>query len=127
MEGFGLDTIEEMVLEWVRATLEGIVEEELEAALGARGGARVGEQRCGYRHRGRGRTLTTTLGPTTRRVPRVRLQGVAGKPQEWRSCMLPRYQRRTTRSLCSISTLWGTVPCLSSSSFASSRFNSQQT
>ena len=75
VDGFSLDTIEERMRERVRATIEAIVEEELEVALGARRGARVGEQRRGYRHGGRERTLTTSLGPTTGRVPRARLHG----------------------------------------------------
>jgi putative transposase len=94
---FGLDTIEQVMRERVRATLEAIVEEELEAALGAKRGARVGEQRQGYRHGGRTRLLTTSLGPTTLRVPRARLQHPAGGTEEWHSRMLPRYQRRTAR------------------------------
>jgi putative transposase len=97
VEGVGLDTIEEKMRERVRATIEAIVEEELEAALGARRGSRVGQQRRGYRHGGRERTLTTSLGPTTLRVPRARLHGVDDQPQEWRSRVLPRYQRRTAR------------------------------
>jgi hypothetical protein len=46
-KGFGLDTIEAMMRERVRATIEAIVQEELEVALGAKRGARVGEQRRG--------------------------------------------------------------------------------
>ncbi|HEX3494257.1 MAG TPA: transposase [Methylocella sp.] len=40
-------------------TIEAIVEEELEAAVGAARSARVGEPRQGYRHGHRERTLTT--------------------------------------------------------------------
>jgi putative transposase len=94
---FSADTLEVVMRERVRATLEAIVEEELEAALGAKRGARVGEQRRGYRHGGRERTLTTSLGPTTLQVPRARLQRAAGETEEWRSRVLPRYQRRTAR------------------------------
>jgi putative transposase len=57
----------------------------------------VGEQRRGYRHGGRERTLTTSLGPTTLQVPRARLQRAAGETAEWRSRVLSRYQRRTAR------------------------------
>jgi putative transposase len=95
--GVGLDTIEQVMRERVRATIEAIVEEELAAALGAPRGARVGDQRQGYRHGGRARLLTTSLGPTTLRVPRARLQQPEGGTAEWRSRMLPRYQRRTAR------------------------------
>jgi putative transposase len=96
-EQFGPDTIEQVMREQVRATIEGIVEEELEAALGARRWARAGEQRRGYRHGGRERTLTTSLGPTPLRVPRARLHRAEGGTEEWQSRVLPRYQRRTRR------------------------------
>ena len=97
VQDFGLDTIEQVMRERVRATIEAIVEEELEAALGARRSARVGEQRQGYRHGGRERHLTTSLGPTTLRVPRARVAQADGGTTEWRSQVLPRYQRRTAR------------------------------
>lgn len=57
---FSGDTIEQVMRERVRATIEAIIEEELEAALGASRSARVGEQRQGYRHGSRARTLTTS-------------------------------------------------------------------
>jgi len=94
---FSGDTIEQVMRERVRATIEAIVEEELEAALGARRSARVGEQRQGYRHGRRARTLTTSLGPTMLQVPRARLEQPEGGSTEWRSRVLPRYQRRTAR------------------------------
>ncbi len=93
----GPDTIEQVMRERVRATIETIVEEELEAALGAGRSARVGAARRGYRHGVRSRTLTTSLGPTTFRVPRARLLQAAGGTLEWQSRTLPRYQRRTAR------------------------------
>ena len=43
----GPDTIEQGIRERVRATIEAIVDEELEAALGAGRSARVGEARRG--------------------------------------------------------------------------------
>jgi transposase-like protein len=92
---FGPDTIERVMRERVRATLEKIVDEELEAALGAAPSARVGE-RCGYRHGTRPRTLTTSLGPTTITMPRARLRTAEGVT-EWQSQTVPRYQRRTAR------------------------------
>ncbi len=83
--------------ERVRATIEAIVEEELEAALGAGRSARVGEARHGYRHGTRPRTLTTSLEPATFRVPRARLRREDGGTEEWQSRTLPCYQRRTAR------------------------------
>ncbi len=93
---FGPDTIERVMRERVRTTLEKIVAEELEAALGAGPSARVGE-RGGYRHGTRSRTLTTSLGPTTIAMPRARLRAADGAVTEWRSQTVPRYQRRTAR------------------------------
>lgn len=97
VRAFGLDTIEQVMRERVRATIEAIVEEEWEAALGARRSVRVGDQRRGYRHGSRERQLTTSLGATTLRVPRARLEQPQGGSTEWRSRVLPRYQRRTAR------------------------------
>ncbi|MEW6267849.1 MAG: IS256 family transposase, partial [Thermodesulfobacteriota bacterium] len=94
---FDGDTIEQVMRERVREAIEAIVEEELEAALGAASSARVGEDRRGYRHGTRSRTLTTSLGPTTLAVPRARLDMSNGATREWQSQVVPRYQRRTTR------------------------------
>src|SRR5438552_5195765 len=91
------DTIERVMRERVRETIERIVAEELEAALGAARSARVGEARAGYRHGTRSRTLTTSLGPTTITMPRARLATDEGGMTEWASAAVPRYQRRTAR------------------------------
>jgi putative transposase len=94
---FGRDTIEATMRERVRDLLEAIIEEELEAALGAHRSARVGETRQGYRHGTRARTLTTSLGPTTIAMPRARVRATDGTATEWRSATVGRYQRRTAR------------------------------
>ena len=95
--GGGKGSLEELMRERIRATIEAIVDEELEAALGAGRSARVGSVRAGYRHGKRERTLSTSLGATTIAMPRARLEGADGKSREWRSRMIPRYQRRTER------------------------------
>src|SRR6202521_4946874 len=46
---------------------------------------------------GRERTLTTSLGPTTFAMPRARLVTPAGATEEWRSQLVPRYQRRSAQ------------------------------
>ena len=74
-----------------------IVEEELEEALGARVSARVGDQRRGYRHGHRERTLTTSLGATTISMPRARIATASGGSTEWNSETVRRYGRRTAR------------------------------
>ena len=80
-----------------RVWIDAIVEEEIAAALGAAPSARVGAARQGYRHGTRERTLTTSLGPTTFAMPRARVSTDEGATAEWRSELVPRYQRRSER------------------------------
>lgn len=94
---WGADTIEAEIRERVRGMIEAIVEEELEATLGASKSQRAGAVRTGYRHGARERQLTTSLGQTTIMLPRARLKGVDGAASEWHSRIIPRYQRRTAR------------------------------
>jgi len=96
-EGWGPDTIEARMRTRIRDTIELIVEEELEAALGAEKSARVGATRQGYRHGTRVRRLTTSLGPTEFAMPRARVVAADGTTTEWRSTTVRRYQRRTAR------------------------------
>jgi len=95
--GRGEGTLEELMRERIRATIETIVDEELAAALGAARSQRVGSLRAGYRHDQRKRTLTTSLGATTIAMPRARIADEDGQPREWHSRVIPRYQRRTER------------------------------
>jgi putative transposase len=95
--GPGKGALEEVMRERIRATIESIVDEELEAALGATRSQRVGAVRAGYRHGKRERTLSTSLGATTIALPRARIEDDDGRRREWRSQMIPRYQRRTER------------------------------
>ena len=94
---FGPDSIELAMRLRIRDTIEELVKQELDAALGAVKSARVGETRQGYRHGTRERTLTTSLGPTTIAMPRARVRGADGTRGEWGSATVRRYQRRTTR------------------------------
>lgn len=94
---FGPDSIEMAMRTRIRETIEDLVQEELDAVLGATKSARVGEQRHGYRHGTRERRLTTSLGPTTFAMPRARIQEADGRRTEWRSDTVRRYERRTTR------------------------------
>jgi len=90
-------TLETLIRQRARGLIDAIVEEELEAALGAAESARVGLARQGYRHGTRDRTLTTSLGPTTFAMPRARVRTAEGATAEWRSELVPRYQRRSER------------------------------
>jgi transposase-like protein len=59
--GDGKGSLEELLRERIGGIIELIVEQELEEALGAANSARVGEQRPGYRHGHRARTLTIVV------------------------------------------------------------------
>jgi len=87
----GHDPIEDRLRENIRATIEAVFEEELEAFLGRcrydRGTGRL----TGYRHGHRERQLIGTFGTETISVPRARAVDEAGKTTEWRSKALPRY------------------------------------
>lgn len=78
----------------VREAIEAVLEEELAAALGCLPGERSG-QRAGYRHGAQAREILTQHGPTELTIPRGRLFVDDGTTREWRSGLLPRYQRRT--------------------------------
>ena len=73
------------------------MKEELEEALGAAPSACVGANRTGYRHGKCARTLSTSLGATTIMMPRAQIDDADGRHREWRSTIIPRYQRRTER------------------------------
>ena len=94
---WGPDTIEIEIRERIRGMIEAIVEEELQATLGAGRSQRVGAARTGYRHGMRERQLSTSLGTTTITLPRARLKGADSTESEWHSRIIPRYQRRTER------------------------------
>jgi putative transposase len=83
--------------ERLRRTIEAIIEEELEQALGAARSQRAGTTRTGYRHGKRRRTFSTSLGATTIMMPCARVEDEDGRRREWRSTIIPRYQRRTER------------------------------
>lgn len=97
VEEFGPGTIEAVIRERIRAVIETVLETELERALGAGPWQRAGEERRGYRHGKRERTVTTSLGPTTFAMPRARLRREDGSEREWQSQTIERYERRTKR------------------------------
>lgn len=88
------DPIEARLRQNIRATIEALFEEELEAAIGrCRYGRGAG--RTGYRHGHRTRQIVGTFGAETVQVPRARIKQADGGTTEWRSQALPRYQRLT--------------------------------
>jgi putative transposase len=90
------DPLEDAVRGQVRAFIEELLEEELEATLG-RGRYERGAGANGRRHGRRARQLVTTFGPLTLTVPRARLAHEAGE-QEWKSELLPAYKRLSRRA-----------------------------
>lgn len=96
--GRGYDPIEDRLRRTVRATIEALFEEELEAFIGRCRYCRGEGAQKGYRHGHRERQLTGTFGTETVRVPRARIEDEAGKITEWRSKALPRYQRLTKKA-----------------------------
>jgi putative transposase len=96
LESEWFDPLEEAVRGQVRAFIEELLEEELEAALG-RGRYERRATSNGHRHGHRPRQLVTTFGALTLSVPRARLAGEAGE-QEWKSALLPAYKRLSQRA-----------------------------
>ena len=80
----------ELIHAQVRAAIETAVHEELAIALGA-GRYERHDARRGYRNGVKQRTLTGPTGPLALTLPRATL-GAPGR--EWRSTIVPRYQRR---------------------------------
>jgi transposase-like protein len=90
------DPLEEAVRLRVRGFIQGLLQEELEAALGRGRYERAGAAK-GHRHGCRPRQLVTTFGPLELSVPRARLHDAAGE-REWKSALLPAYKRLSHRA-----------------------------
>ena len=90
------DPLEEAVRRQVRAFIEELLDEELDAALGRSHYERHGTA-TGHRHGRRSRQLLTTFGPLELSVPRARLRDPAGE-REWKSTLLPAYKRLSPRA-----------------------------
>ena len=74
--------------------IEVVLQEEVAEALGVARHQRDGQRR-GYRHGAIERQVTTATGIHAINVPRARVRFSDGKTTEFRSELLPRYQRRT--------------------------------
>jgi putative transposase len=91
-EGSLREGLEAAIRERVREIIELVLEEEVEAALGAPRSQRVAE-RAGYRHGSKPRRLTLRTGTVQLEVPRARLAEADGREREWQSQLVPRYRR----------------------------------
>src|ERR1700680_2071618 len=89
-EGSLREGLEAAIRERVREVIELILEEEVEAALGAGRSQRVAE-RCGYRHGRKARRLTLRTGAVDLEVPRGRLVTPDGGEREWQNTLARRY------------------------------------
>lgn len=88
------NAIQELLHSRIRDAILITLEEELGEALGCGPYERNGSRR-GYRHGSYRRRITTAQGPQDLEVPRGRLVRADGGTEEFRSAILPRYQRRT--------------------------------
>ncbi len=79
------DPLEEAVRFQVRGFIEALVEEELRAALGARGRYERKSAPKGYRNGHRDRQLIGTFGQQRVSLPRARLIDEGGAKREWHS------------------------------------------
>jgi putative transposase len=91
-EGSLREGLEAAIRERVREIIEMVLQEEVEAALGAPRSQRVAE-RAGYRHGWKPRKLTLRTGTIQLDVPRARLAEGDGGEREWQSRLVPRYRR----------------------------------
>lgn len=78
----------------VREAIEVALDEELSEALGCDRYERS-EERLGYRNGTQQRTITTAYGVRELEIPRGRVRSEDGSSEEFRSALLPRYQRRS--------------------------------
>ena len=95
--GDWFDPLEDAVRGQVRAFIERLLEEELEATLG-RGRYARDLAAKGHRNGHRERRLDTTFGPLVLAVPRARLADHDMGEREWRSELLPAYRRLSRRA-----------------------------
>jgi transposase-like protein len=93
-EVFNRDILADLIRARVRESIKVIVAEELEEALGA-GRHERSEARRGYRHGSESREFTVGMGKVSLVVPRARLFGESGTSREWKSRIVPRYERRS--------------------------------
>ena len=95
-ESVGAGDLLERIRGRIREAIETAMEEELAVSLSAGPGQRT-EDRLGYRHGAQVRRVATEAGRMDLSIPRGRVFGENGSDKEWRSGILPRYQRRTRR------------------------------
>lgn len=93
----GVDPLEHAFRIGVRNYLQELLEQEVTTALGRLRHGRHTDAK-GYRHGHRGRTLVGTFGRMTLDVPRARLAQTSGEIREFKSALLPRYKRLTSKA-----------------------------
>jgi transposase-like protein len=91
------DPLEAGVRQQLRGFIEGMLEEELAAALGRERYERTAAA-SGARNGHRQRQLLGSFGPVSVSVPRARVADADGRQGEWRSKALPAYKRLTRRA-----------------------------
>jgi putative transposase len=102
----GYDPIEDRLRQNIRTTIEALFEKELAAFIGRYRYGRGGATKKGYRNGRRERQLVGTFGTETVSVPHAQIENEEGKITEWRSKVLPRYQRLTTKAEALIASIY---------------------
>ena len=92
-QGLAPASLSALIHQHVRIAIETAVHEELRAALGTSPYER-NDVRRGYRNGVRERILTGPTGPVALTLPRATLFSGVGDVKEWKSAIVPRYQRR---------------------------------
>ena len=92
------DPLEDGVRQRIRAFIEAILEEELQAALGRGRYERPADGAKGQRNGHRERRIIGTFGAETVKIPRARMIDEDGRSSEWRSKAVRRYQRLTKKA-----------------------------
>src|SRR6202035_5639553 len=91
-EGSLREGLEAAIRERVKEIIEMVLQEEVEAALGAPRSQRVTE-RAPYRHGSKPQRLSLLTGTVQLEFPRARLVDADGGEREWHSQLVPRYRR----------------------------------
>jgi putative transposase len=90
------EDIRQLLRTKVVEAIQEVLEEEVVLLLGSQRYERT-ETRNGYRNGREVRRVTTENGPMELKIPRARVQQPDGSTAEFRSSVLPRYQRRTQK------------------------------
>lgn len=100
-----VDPFEQALRTGVHQFVQELLEGEVDEALGRLRYARTAGAK-GHRNGHRSRELVTTMGRMTVAVPRARVAAPSGELSEFKSEVLPRYRRLTTKALALVASVY---------------------